>query len=220
LSSAFFYDPFIYRSKILNYQFNVLITPITLIPFSLIFVSLSIHYGKLLIKTAGKSKNYKYLLIALGVTIEALYVSVILAAHIKLCLWDIGNKQLYDALRVVIAVIYCFDVVMFLFRTAFFVKKLMNLSNTQSDNASKKKKKYIILSFWLILISFSYILTFSFNFILTFDAIYHKIRLVVISTCFFYFGIAVCCFGLMFLFKPKVQERSNSSFIKTNSKSK
>ena len=186
-----------------------MLSPITLIPFSLIFVSLSIHYGKLLIKTAGKSKNYKYFIIAFGIIIESLYISVILAANIKTCLWDLENRKLKDALRSVITVIYCFDVIMFFFRTGFFVKKLIGLSKTQSDNSAKKKKKYLTLSFWLILISFSYIVTFAFNLALTFDGVRHTIKIVVICTCFFYLGIAVCCFGLNFLFKPRGSEKTS-----------
>ena len=200
----------------MNYQFNVLILPITLVPFSLIFVSLSIHYGKLLLETAGKSKNYKYFVIAFGVFIESVYISLILAANVRISDWHLEDRELNDTLRVVLASIYCFDVVMFCIRTAIFVRKLIQVSKSDSDNLKKKKKKYFVLCFWLILISFGYILTFVFLFASTFDRIKQDLTKNIIFSCFFYLGITICCFGLNFLFKPKKTKDKSSS---TKSKS-
>ena len=210
---SFFYDPFVYRSTILNYQFNKMILPSTLIPFSLVFVSLSVHFGLLFLKTSGYSTKLKYFIFFTGSFFQIVYITIILVANIKIAMWRLEQKELNDTLRVVIASIYCFDVVMFILRTIFFVRKITKLSQNNSLDSSKKKLDYIFLCFWLILISFGYLVTFVFLMMLTFDKIKHDLKKNIISHCFFYFGIAICCFGLNFLFKPKTKKSFSTKSI-------
>ena len=195
-----------------------MISPITLIPFSVIFVSLSVHFGMILLKTSGKSKNYKYIFITIAVIIELAYISIILAANIKIAQYHLEERELNNTLRAVIASIYCFDVVMFIVRTIVFIKKLVDVSKSQSDNAQKKKRKYFILCFWLIFITLGYIINFTFLFILTFDSTKKSPTKIIAFNCLFYFGFAVCCFGLNFLFKPK-NSKDKSSSTKSKDKS-